>query len=194
MNTIVGDPSRFALESHISIAYNRPFFSALGFFNVHINGLRYGVYKPDATMLNCSYERICRRVQRAGSHTVPFSGATDAAAIATAFRYAVYAPEQKGQVYFGLSSEAFGGLFNQKSLVLAPDGEEGFDDGSFILHFDEDEYVRLIGFKVEQEGYGFDMKSLADLRISALEFYSILTEWSRKIEIQWSTSPKVDYI
>jgi len=68
---IAGNPSRFAVESGITEAYERLSFLALGFFNVHIEGRRYGVHATDATLLACSFDEIEERIAERGIHTAP---------------------------------------------------------------------------------------------------------------------------
>lgn len=40
---IVGDPTQFAIESEITIAYDRLDLRGLGYFLIHIEGYPYGV-------------------------------------------------------------------------------------------------------------------------------------------------------
>ncbi len=39
-------------------------------------------------------------------------------------------------------------------LMWAPDGDEAFDDGSYVLQIDSGSLVRLIGFKGTSGGLG----------------------------------------
>lgn len=48
---IVGNPSTFAIESQITRAFERLSFRAPGSFTILVDGFRYGVYEPDATLL-----------------------------------------------------------------------------------------------------------------------------------------------
>ena len=41
----------FGIESGVAQAYERLSFRALGFFVLHVGGMRYGVFEPDATLL-----------------------------------------------------------------------------------------------------------------------------------------------
>ena len=68
---IVGKPSIFAIESCIKTPYSRLGFRALGYFLIHIQGHRYGVQQPDATMLACSFDEVERRIKNRGMHTAP---------------------------------------------------------------------------------------------------------------------------
>ena len=65
---ITGNINTFAIESIITQAYERLSFRALGCFVIHIEGLRYGVYETDASMLACSYDEVKRRLADRGSH------------------------------------------------------------------------------------------------------------------------------
>jgi hypothetical protein len=184
---IVGDPSVFAIESGITEAYQRISFRALGYFVVHIGGRRYGVNKPDATMLACSLDEVGRRLKGHGAHVASFA-TEDASEIANSFCSAFYADEQKN-TYFGIPASNFIAMFNEKQTNWAPDGDEAFDDGSFILQFDTGEKVRLIAFKRRADG-DCDTATLSDLWISAEDFYSILQRWHASFEAEWASTPK----
>ncbi len=187
---IIGDPARFALESRITTAYSEPGCRALGLFVIHICAQRYGVYEPDATLLACSFDQVIARINDRGRHTAPFSSEPDAGKIADAFRRAVYAPDQEDETFFGLPHSEFRAAFYQNRLVWAPDGDEAFDDGSFVLQFDTQEGVRLIGFKTNKEGYGHEPNTRADVSMGANAFYSVLEEWSTAFEKEWGAAVK----
>jgi hypothetical protein len=91
---IIGDPITFAVESRIEIAYDSSGIQALGLFVIHVGGFRYGVYQNDASMLGVSFDEVGRRIARRGQHTAPFVE-FDAAAIADAYRGAIYGEVQE---------------------------------------------------------------------------------------------------
>ncbi len=189
----VGDPSVFAIESGITKAYERLTFRALGFFVIHVAGRRYGVYAPAATMLACSFDEVGRRVGRRGKHIVPFPADSDAGEIADAFRSAVYGEEPDAR-YLGIPTDEFRRLFypESSSLMWAPDGDEAFDDGSFVLHFDVQDRVRLIAFR-SSEDYLHNPGTLRDVWLPADEFYGVQNDW-HVIQREWATMPKeADY-
>jgi len=184
---IFGDPSVFAIESSITRAYERLGQRALGFFLLHIDGRRYGVCSPDATLLACSFDEVHERIARRGAHTAPFANEPDAGRIADAVRNAIYAPNQDHEIFFGMSASKLGELVASKRLMWAPDGDEAFDDGSYVLHFDVGDRVRLIAFK-SIEGYNHDPLTLSDRWLDADSFYSTLQRWYEAFESEWSTA------
>lgn len=186
---IIGDKSKFAIESGITEAYERLSWIALGFFLIHIQGYAYGVREPDATMLACSFNEVRERVARRGTHIAAFAEDTDAGRIADAIRKALYTPGQENEHFFGISQLELRTLIRGNHLIWAPDGDEAFDDGSFVMQFDVGNRVRLIGFKSSEEGY--DSSSLRDVWLGVDEFYGVLTEWSKAFESHWATIPKV---
>jgi hypothetical protein len=188
---IIGDPSVFAIESVIAKAYERPSFRALGFFAIHVDGKCYGVRKPDATMLACSFDEVEQRIPQRGRHTAPFADEPDAGKIADAFRNAIYADEQS-ESYFGIPLLEFQRFLagNANDLVWAPDGDEAFDDGSYVLQFDIGEQVRLIAFRCK-EGGRHDPASIRDVRITADDFYHTLQQWHEAFKAEWASSPKI---
>ena len=141
-------------------------------------------------MLACSYFKVKERLKWAGRHTAPFSSDEDGEKIANAYRTAIYAPDQDNEVFFGLPQPEFRALVYERKFVWAPDGDEAFDDGSFVLHFDAGDQVRLIGFKTEIVGYRHEQGTLRDLSLGEKEFYGILSEWTNAFEKEWWDAPK----
>jgi len=186
---IIGNKSNFAIEFGITKAYAELGLFALGFFTIHLSDIRYGVYEPDTTALGCSFDEVRERFLHRGKHIAPFATEPDAHKIAVAFSDAIYAPDQENEEFFGLSLESFSKLFYSNKLMWAPDGDEAFDDGSYILHFDLGNQVRLIGFKRDQ-GHYHDPLTLTDIYLEADEFYKILQTCAEAIEEEWKAALK----
>lgn len=191
---IVGNRDKFAIESHISQAYSNLHFRALGFFVIYITGKCYGVRSVDATMLTCSFEKVKDRLGRRGRHLVPFATELDPGKIVDEFRDAVYAPDQDERLFFGIPHPEYLTLVRNSHMVWAPDGDEAFDDWSYVLQFDVGSNVRLIGFRSLAEGYHHDPETLSDLILDAEEFYSILQQWLEGFEKEWEASDKITVI
>lgn len=187
---IVGDPSIFAIESCITLAYERLSFRALGFFVVHIRGCSYGRRSPDSTMLASSFDEVERRLALRGSHVVPFASEPDAEKIARAFHNALYEDEQQ-ENYFGIPLLEFSEMIWSKRIAWCPDGDEAFDDGSYVLQFDVQDRVRLIAFNCNQDASGRPA-NVSDLWIAADDFYSILRKWCDTFEMEWTNTPKAN--
>lgn len=185
---MVGDPSRFAIESGISEAYESLSLRGLGFFVIHVRGRRYGVLAPDATMLACSFDAVEGRIAHQGRHTAPFATEFDAGTIVDAFRNSIYADEDH-ENYLGVPRSEFEGLIHSNQIVWAPDGDEAFDDGSFVLQFDVTDRVRLVAF-TNDEGYRHDKATLSDVWLSAKDFYEILQRWYDAFLAEWASMPK----
>ncbi len=188
---IIGNPSVFAIESGISKAFERLSFRALGYFVIHVGGRRYGVLEPDATLLACSLDEVQDRIARQGSHIAPYSGEPDAGRIAEAFRNSSHAPDQENELFFGLPLKDFQDAIYSNHIPWAPDGDEAFDDGSHVLHFDQGESVRLIAFRSVDGDYHYDPDTIADVCIDAEEFYRVLMEWRDAFLSEWSAAPKI---
>jgi hypothetical protein len=187
---ICGDPSVFAIESGITEGFDRLSFRGLGFFNIHAAGRRYGVYKPDATMLACPFDSVQRRIAGRGKHTAPFALASDAGEIADNFRNAIYS-ENQHENFFGISCTEFSRFFSKdrNDCQWAPDGDKAFDDGSCVLQFDVKDRVRLIAFKSDDD-YSYDPNTLSDVWLAVEEFYGILKQWRDTFESEWISTPK----
>jgi len=186
---VIGDPNVFALESEITVAYDRPGLRALGFFLIHFSGRSFGVRAPNATMLACSFDEVVRRSRQRGEHTATFADA-DALAIATSFRHAVYQDDPPPITAVGIPPLELGYLVYAHNLVWAPDGDQAFDDGSYVLHFDTSAGARLVGFKCHDDGLP-DPATLSDLLVPADHFYSVLIEWIARFEDDWRRTAKV---
>jgi hypothetical protein len=184
---IIGDPSAIAIESSITEAYERLGQRALGFFVVHILGNSYGVREADATMLGCSFGAVQDRIAARGTHTATFSAEPNACLIADAFCASIYDMDREHEVFFGMPCAELERNFYDKDIAWAPDGDEAFDDGSYILQFDIDNDVRIIAFRRGDEG---NLLDVADLRISADHFYRVLDDWQRVFESEWIAAPK----
>jgi hypothetical protein len=187
---MVGNESQFAVESCISKAYARLSFRALGFFVIHIRGKRYGVSKPDATLLACSFDEIVRRIARRGMHTAPFVTGEEAGTIADSYCNAIYGSGQEQKRFFGIPHSEFRRLVHANRLAWAPDGDAAFDDGSHVLHFDIRERVRLIAFRCCFGGCNHDPTSLSDIWLGSDEFYDVLERWRAGFEAEWVQMPK----
>jgi hypothetical protein len=79
---------------------------------------------------------------------------------------------------------------SSKHIQWAPDGDEAFDDGSYVLQFDVGGEVRLIAFKRGPDGR-HDSSTLNDLWIASDEFYAVLRRWRDSFTEEWAALPKV---
>ena len=188
MALIIGDPSVFAIESSITLAYERLSFRGLGFFVIHVGGLCYGRRTDDSTMLACSFDEVGRRVQMRGGHVVPFGAEPDAEKIVEAFRNTIYGLEQR-ESYFGVPYPQFREMIYSKRIAWAPDGDEAFDDGSYVVQFDVGERVRLVAFKT-RACQPYDVASIRDVSLPADDCYRLLQTWHDAFEKEWASLPK----
>jgi hypothetical protein len=187
---LVGDINVIAIESDITHAYNSLGQRGLGFFVVYVSGKRYGVYSPDATLLACSFYEVSNRISRRRQHVVPFDDDEDALSIAEAYLRCTYYDDQDEGNPFRLTCPQLQSALSIARAVWAPDGDEAFDDGSHILHFDQSENVRLIAFKNSQDKSEV-AASLSDVTLAANTFYSVLCEWRDRFEADWMARIKL---
>jgi len=186
---IIGDPAVFALESRVLRAYERLSFRALGSFLIHIKSQTYGVIDPDATMLANSFDEVTRRISDRGTHTASFASEPDAGKVADAFRDVLYS-ESPQAAYWGMAADDCARAFSSNNIQWAPDGDEAFDDGSFVLQFDLADRVRLIAFKCRPDGH-HDPTTLRDLWMATEDFYVVLERWRQSFLENWASLPKV---
>ena len=182
-----GQTSIFVVESEITQAFERPSLRGLGFFVIHIMGRRYGIKSPDATMLANSFDEIGRRISRRGNHKAPFAEA-DSTDIGNAFTSAVYLDHHENCTYFGMSEAQFVEVVESSRLVWAPDGDEAFDDSSYVLQFDIGDRVRLIAFN--RPDSLVDPANVRELWLAADDFYDVLRQWQECFIAEWESLPK----
>jgi|SRR5579863_5098795 immunity protein 42 of polymorphic toxin system len=185
----IGDTSTFAIESEITRAFEKLSWRGLGFFVIHVAGQRYGIKSPSQSMLACSFDEVGTRITGRGTHQAPFAEAT-AIEIANAYSSAVYLDNTGDHTYFGLSEAQFTKTLYSNSLVWAPDGDEAFDDGSYVLQFDVGDRVRLIAFN--RPDSLVDPASVREVWVSSETFYNVLREWRNSFIAEWESLPKHD--
>ena len=159
---------------------------ALGYFAIDIMDCSYGIVKPEATLLACSYYSVIDRIELRGSHVAPFSSELDGKKIAQKFYDYKYGEASDNCGVFGLLRSEFMDIFHSNGIIWAPDGDQAFDDGSFVLQFDIDSRVRLLGFRVDDQG-AVDVSSFSDCFMEAHEFYAVLQNWASAFILDWQT-------
>lgn len=181
---IVGDSAAFAIESDILQAFPKIGQPALGFFVIHLGGRMFGVKAPDASMLGNSLLAVDNRLQRRGKHCAPLLADIEATRLAEAYLDAIYADTPRTD-YCGLSRQAFIDTLSSHHVVWAPDGDEAFDDGSHVLHFDVGERVRLVAF-VNTESRADLPASIRQIWLEAEVFYAVLWRWKERFMAEWT--------
>lgn len=176
---IVGDPFRFAIESSITEFCGNPSQVGLGFFVVHVPGTSYGIRDPRATMLGLPLETVTRSIARRGTHHLPLSAEPDARLLCEAILAAGYDSDRQHELFFGMSAEKLDELAG--SLDWHAGGDEAFDDGSHIFHFDVGDGVRVLACRNDTD---YQPSYLSDLWMEADEFYEILQRWKQEFEVQ----------
>jgi hypothetical protein len=186
---IIGDRDVFAIESEILEAYDSQSQMALGFFVIYVCGRRYGFKEPDSTLLGTAFSGVRRRIAERGNHRSPLPSDADAASIAIAFSHENYLGNMNDAQLYGIAWSQLFEVLNSNGCVWAPDGEQGFDDCSRVLQFDDNDRVRLIAFH-DTVGYQVDAGSLRDIWLPQDDFYRILENWHTRFENEWRTLPK----
>ena len=110
--------------------------------------------------------------------------------IAEAYIRAVYLGIDANETFFGLSEAQFTQALHSNSIVWAPDGDEAFDDGSYVLQFDIDNQVRVIAFQCPDALP--DPSSVREVWLHSETFYAILGEWNEAFIAEWKSLPKHD--
>jgi len=98
--------------------------------------------KPDATMLAVSFDEVGRRIVRRGHHNPSFAKTATAEEIAYSFRRAIYDESKDGELFFGMPVRQFADTVYSNHIEWI--GDEEFDDGSYVLQFEDENRVRLV--------------------------------------------------
>jgi hypothetical protein len=173
---LVGDEHVFAIDSHVEELLASRSLIGIGYFNILLAGTRFGVKDQTATALACSYDNIVNRIQMRDQHVTPFPEIQDPHLIAHIFRDVLYVKGEDGTPISGHARKGVIDTIYKNKLLFAPDGDEAFADGSYVIHFDVGAEVRLIGFFSGNDEY-YEKGSLVDVRLSADEFYNVLESW-----------------
>lgn len=179
---IVGDCRVFAIESEITEATESLSQLALGFFVVYVGGRAFGVRRPYASMLACSFNEVERRLGRRGMHVSPIPPDVPASEVAAAYLDAFYRDETRSD-YFGLSQQQFVDGLLASGSIWAPDGDAAFDDGSHILQFDVGDRVRIIAFLNTQAPDDF-AQTICEEWMNADLFYAIVSGWKTLFAVE----------
>jgi Immunity protein 42 len=180
---LVGDVSRFVIETAIKESYDSESQMALGSFVVHVAGKSYGVSAADATLLAVPFCSIRRRIAMRGQHCAPFSKFRDATALVEALVSAVYRETRPHEMAFELSMIEIAKILDDNFIDWGPDGDESFDDGSHIYQFDVGDSVRIEACKNRND----DDLCLSEIWLPSDEFYGILDNWQRQFDLEWCT-------
>ncbi len=174
---LVGEPTLFAIESQITERLESAGQRALGFFVIYLRDRLFGLRQPDATSLACSFDEVERRIARRGTHSAPELFHLSPQVIAEAFRKAFYGDPSRPQIPLPLSGSSLRALITSRHITWAPDGDEAFDDGSYVLQLESETEVRLIAFCGDSSATLYDPATLSDVRMPSDAFYRVLAQW-----------------
>lgn len=187
---ISGNKKVFAIKWDITEAYVNQNQMALGFFVLYLNGKKFGVDEPDATMLACSFNEVKQRIARRGHHDAGFALNVKPFQIAEAVYESFYDSVNEYNSFFGIPVSDFINNVSVKRLLWAPDGDAAFDDGSYVIHIDCGNFVRLIAFRCD-EYRKVEGESLVEVLMDSEMFYSTLKKWMKEFYLKWHHSTKI---
>jgi len=195
---MIGNPSIFAIESGITVAWDDLRWGALGFFVLHVGGFCYGLRGPHAASLGISAGFFESHIgDLRGSHVVPFAETADAGEIADAWQHCA---GEHCESYFGLPGDEYIALVMSKDVAWLISDAEAFDDGSRVLQFDVGDRVRIIAFQsdsavnddwISDQAAKFSPAPLRDIWLPADEFYGIVQQWRDAFLAEWESLPKM---
>ena len=141
-------------------------------------------------MLANAFDDVGKRIAGLGSHDAPTISGAEAETLAKAFSRSIYVDHEEDELSLGMRDSHFKELVYSNGLVWAPDGDEGFDDGSCVLQFDVRDKVRLIGFSRATNPV-LDPERLRDVWLPQGDFYGILQNWHKCFSDEWTSLPKL---
>ncbi len=183
---LIGDPSVFAIESGVSRHLVSRSQMAVGYFLIHVGGIEFGVREQEASLLACSYDSVCERIQNRCNHRLKLKRAYQTLELVQAYQSAIYGVGPECETYLGLDVESFRDQFARSKVGWAPDGDEAFDDGSHIMQFDTEDDVCLIGFK--NDHYIENIQEIVEISMDGDAYYGVLETWSELFLSEWELS------
>lgn len=182
----------FYLESYVDSWLPNISQMAIGYFTISIGGSTFGVKETDATLLACSYHTVLQRLKDRNSHTLSFGQEYPPDLFVSALLREYLGNPSYHPLLTDGELEEFKANLSPEGIFWAPDGDEAFDDGSYVLQIDCGDRVRVIGFTyaVSQSE---TLASISELWIASDDFYAILEKWSKCFLAEWQghTGPKL---
>ncbi len=183
---IVGNATRFAIETEITEIYAAQRPEALGTLIVHVASKEYGYRTPDSTTLGFPLWHLQQRLLRRGKHVASFSEVLNASMLVDVFLEAEYGITRLFKENLNMSGDEISTILGNYCINWQPDGDEAFDDGSNIYQFDIGDRVRVIACKNEATEKD---RCVSEIWMPSDEFYNILDEWQRRFEHELRTTP-----
>lgn len=163
---LFGDKSKFAIEISINKILGDKYVGE-GCFSVFINFQEYGLKKKYATTFLCIADQLIDFYKNKKNSNLSL-GKEPKELIANSYYIHYFTDNIINEENPELSSKI-------KNLIeWAP--ESAFDDGSHLIHFDDGEQTRIIGFKSckKQSNFCVKEKSIMEIIIPRTEFKEIL--------------------
>lgn len=163
---IFGNKKSFAIEIKVNNLFYDKYIGE-GYFLVYINNKRYGLKKKYATMFLCISDELKYYYKNTVNQNLGLEKLSKEK-ISEAFYFQNFTENPVGDLYEGL-------LYKIKNLMEWKP-EAAFDDGSHLIHFDEENQTRIIGFKsCRKRNYFFVRKnSEEEIVLSRNDFKEIL--------------------
>ena len=177
---LVGKQENFALEYTFDEFFDQTFIAS-GRFIVYINGFSYGRTEPDAVTFGAIYSEllnILKLSKRSCYKNIYFTSNEIAD-----FYYDKYFREKRK--FSENELQYFSSLLNN-NVIYEWNPDAALDNGNMIMQVIEKGFVRLIGFKPEDE----KIKRLHSISINILEFQNIISTILSELEhIKGKLSP-----
>jgi hypothetical protein len=178
----IGDDT-FGIVYEYEQFFEQKSFLALARFGYCVKSEVFGC--RTTSMMGCTLDAVERAIARRGEHLASCSAWRSAFMIAAMYRNHVYGDETM-QVEDISDYAACLHEIHTNDVVLAPDGDEAFDCGSYVLIFDVDAAVRVIAFQTEGSGSAFFLPAnLQEVWVPADHFYGVLDEWRIDLRRRW---------
>jgi hypothetical protein len=178
---IFGDKKKFALEFEFDEFYKNDFV-ALGTYCLYINGFCYGEKSPAHSWFGGVVFGFKKLLSEKKNYGTFFSQYSDLEIIKTIWHFLWDVPfpssekiiEDDDKIFLGMKGRDFRNAFYN----LSNRSEAHFDDGSNILLFNNDKFVKLLGYR----DLGLDetedvvIGDVNSIIIPRKEFYDIIQE------------------
>ncbi len=172
-----GRSDYFSINCYIHDIADSKSASVFGCFFLYINGIRYGKCAPEVTYLDLSYDGIVERLQWRGRNRCTVLEDADLQTVLSMHRTCMW-PAADGGEWRGMPMERVARQVVNSGVILAPDGDAAFGDGSQVYQVDlDDGQVDLFAFK-HRDDPAAEFADQTSLRLSSNGFYDALEEFA----------------
>ena len=168
---IVGDRSRFAVEIELHPDSPKSISTGFGLYRFWIADQPYGRSAPDASCLAASCDALRERLGQRGHHDATGMPTGNPLGILERAYWLIY---RVTDVHIASRQASAQEVAQARRLMMAPDGDEAFDDGSFVVQWDDRGVVGLAAGLVGEGDGPMIVDPVRSIRLGTVDFYDVV--------------------